>query len=176
VLGVDPDPARLWPPDARAHAEPVGRKTPSQRAVEEVVEHCRALVDAAAPACVAVKLQLACFEALGEGGRGALDTVAAHARALGLLVIADGKRGDIDVSSRAYASALFDGLHTPFGRLAGLNADLATVNPLMGRDAVEPFVSAARALGAGVLLLVHTSNPGAADFQDLRLEDGQALW
>ena len=44
-----------------------------------------------------------------------------------------------------------------------------TVNPLMGRDAVEPFVAAARAAGAGVLVLVRTSNPGAADIEDLEL-------
>src|SRR5205823_4966748 len=123
----------------------------------------------------AVKLQLARFEALGETGRSVLGAVATHARSLGLLVIADGKRGDIEVSSRAYASALFDGLQTPFGTLDGLHADLATVNPLLGRDALEPFVSAARTRGAGVLALVRTSNEGAAEIQDLRLEGGGAV-
>jgi orotidine-5'-phosphate decarboxylase len=91
-------------------------------------------------------------------------------------VIADGKRGDIDVSARAYAGALFGGAHTPFGELPGLGADLATVNPLMGVDAIEPFVSAARAAGAGVLVLVRTSNPGARDFEDARVEGGGSLW
>ena len=103
-------------------------------------------------------------------------TVAAHARGLGLLVIADGKRGDIDVSAGAYASALLGGVDTPFGKLDGLGADLVTVNPLMGRDAIEPFVHAARALGAGVLALVRTSNPGAADIEDLELRGGGTVW
>src|SRR5207248_879744 len=58
----------------------------------------------------------------------------------------------------------------------GLGADLVTVNPLMGRDAVEPFVSAARAAGGGVLVLVRTSNPGAADIEDLELAGGGAVW
>jgi len=141
-----------------------------------VLAHCLALIDAVAPACVAVKPQLARFEALGEPGRAVLGAVAAHAHAAGLLVIADGKRGDIDVTAAAYAASLFAGMDTPFGPVAGLGADLATVNPLMGRDAIEPFVQAARASGAGVLLLVRTSNPGAADIEDLPLEGGGTVW
>jgi orotidine-5'-phosphate decarboxylase len=91
-------------------------------------------------------------------------------------VIADGKRGDIDVTAAAYAAALIAGTDSPFGRIHGLGADLVTVNPLMGTDAVEPFVSAARDVGAGVLVLVRTSNPGAADIEDLRLDGGEMLW
>jgi orotidine-5'-phosphate decarboxylase len=125
---------------------------------------------------VAVKLQLARFELLGAPGWSALEAVAAHAREHGLLVIADGKRGDIDVSARAYAGALFGGARTPFGELPGLGADLATVNPLMGIDALQPFVSAARATGAGVLVLVRTSNPGARDVEDVPVRGGGALW
>lgn len=164
VLGVDPDPSRLWPASEAAPAWAA------------VLEHCRALIDAVAGACVAVKLQLARFEVLGADGWRVLQAVAGHARERGLMVIADGKRGDIDVSAAAYANALFGGLDTPFGHLDGLCADLITVNPLMGRDALQPFVDAARAAGAGVLVLVRTSNPGAADLQDLELGRGGAVW
>lgn len=125
---------------------------------------------------MAVKLQLARFEALGAPGWGVMVELAGYAREHGLLVIADGKRGDIDVTAAAYAAALFEGLQTPFGRAEGIGADLATVNPLMGRDAVEPFIAAARASGAGVLLLVRTSNPGASDVEDLELAGGGAVW
>ena len=160
MLGLDPDLGALWPgSDAQV---PVGL-SPAQAAASAILGHCRALIDAAAPACVAVKPQLARFEVLGAAGWAALEAVIAHARGLGLLVIADGKRGDIDVTARAYAGALIGGIDSPFGRIEGLGADLATVNPLMGRDAIEPFVSAARQVGAGVLVLVRTSNPGAAD-------------
>ena len=138
--------------------------------------HCKALIDATAQACVATKLQLACFERLGAPGWSALETVAEHARSHGLLVIADGKRGDIDVTARAYADALFGGIETPFGAVAGLGADMVTVNPLMGKDTIEPFVTAARAAGAGVLVLVRTSNPGAADVEDLELVEGGVVW
>jgi orotidine-5'-phosphate decarboxylase len=157
-------------------AEPADA-TPAERETARAVEaHCRALIDAAGPACVAVKPQLACFERLGIPGRRVLAAVVDHARAAGLLVIADGKRGDIDVTARAYAQSLFGGVPTPSGELAGLGADLATINPLMGADAVEPFVLAARERGAGVLALVRTSNPGAAEVMDLELAGGGAVW
>jgi orotidine-5'-phosphate decarboxylase len=171
VLGIDPDPAALWP-----QPPPDSTQAPADAAAAAVLAHCLALIDAAGPACVAVKPQLARFEALGEPGRAVLGAVVAHARAAGLLVIADGKRGDIDVTAGAYAASLFGGLQSPFGQIDGLGADLATVNPLMGRDAIVPFVEAARASGAGVLLLVRTSNPGAADVEDLALEGGGTVW
>lgn len=173
VLGLDPDPNDLWPGSAPGAQDELPAVS---RAGMAVLGHCHALIDATAEACVAVKLQLARFEALGAVGWTLLRAVADHARERGLLVIADGKRGDIDVSARAYANALIDGLQTPFGRLEGLGADLVTVNPLMGADAIEPFVAAARAVGAGVLVLVRTSNPGAADVQDLQLAGGGAIW
>jgi orotidine-5'-phosphate decarboxylase len=141
-----------------------------------VIAHCRALIDATAEACVAVKLQLACFERLGGPGWSVLEAVIEHARVRGLLVIADGKRGDVPVSASAYAQALIAGIETPFGAVDGLGADMLTVNPLMGRDALEPFVTAARAACASVLVLVRTSNPGAADLEELRLHDGRAMW
>ncbi len=146
-------------------------------AARAVLEHCRALMDATADACVAVKPQLARFEVLGDAGRIVLGKVVEHAHSAGLLVIADGKRGDIDVTAQAYASALFGGIDTPFGHLEGLGADMVTVNPLMGVDAVEPFVRAAREGGSGVLVLVRTSNPGAADFEDLEVSGSTAtVW
>ena len=139
-------------------------------------EQCSALLSAAGPACVAVKFQLARFELLGAPGRELLGELVASAREQGLLVIADGKRGDIDVTAQAYAASLYGGQQTPGGKLEGLGADLATVNPLMGLDAVEPFLAAARAAGAGVLLLVRTSNPGARDVEELELAGGGAVW
>ncbi len=159
VLGLDPDPQALWP---GVHDTARGLRadaSPAWRTAVAVHVHCCAVIDAAGPACVAVKPQLACFERLGAPGWEALGDVVEHARHRGLLVIGDGKRGDIAVSATAYAEALFE----------RLGVDLATVNPLLGRDAVEPFVTVARAAGAGVLVLVRTSNPGAADVQDLRL-------
>ena len=56
--------------------------------------------------------------------------------------------------------------------MPGLGADALTVNPLLGADSLAPFVAAARARGAGLFVLVRTSNPGAADVQELTLADG----
>jgi orotidine-5'-phosphate decarboxylase len=166
VLGLDPDPETLWPEAHRHASERHPEAPPSWRTAVAVRVHCCALIDATGPACVAVKPQLACFERLGAPGWEALEAVIEHARQRGLLVIADAKRGDIALSARAYAQALFE----------RLRADMATVNPLLGGDAIEPFVTGARAAGAGVLLLVRTSNPGAADVQDLELAVGGPVW
>jgi orotidine-5'-phosphate decarboxylase len=174
VLGLDPDPRALWPGvhetaqrlRGDAAPGPHADRSPAWRTAVAVRVHCCAVIDAAGPACVAVKPQLACFERLGAPGWEALWAVLEHARRHGLLTIADGKRGDIAVSAQAYAQALFE----------GLGVDMATVNPLLGRDALEPFVAVARANGAGVLVLVRTSNPGAADVQDLELASGGTVW
>ena len=169
VLGLDPDPARVWP--AALAADP-GGGTPAQRAAEVVVAHCAALIAAAGPACVAIKPQVACFERLGAPGWAALLRVADAARAAGLLILADAKRGDIGVTAEAYAHAFLGGHDTPFGRAAGVDADAMTVNPYMGAETIEPYVRS----GRGVFVLVRTSNPGAADFEERRLEGGDLLW
>jgi orotidine-5'-phosphate decarboxylase len=169
VLGLDPDPARLWPAAAAA-ADPPGE--PAERAARAVVEHCRLLIAAAAEACVAAKPQLACFERLGAPGWAALAEVVALARAAGLLVIADGKRGDVPISAAAYAQALAGTTPTLAGEVAGLGVDAFTANPLLGVDALEPLVAS----GAGVFVLVRTSNPGAADVQDRELAGGERVW
>jgi orotidine-5'-phosphate decarboxylase len=127
---------------------------------------CRSLIERAGPACVAVKPQLACFERLGAPGWAALADVNEAAQEAGLLVIADGKRGDVPVTAAAYAQALVGETPTPWGPVAGLGADAFTVNPLLGADALEPLVAAAASAGAGVFALVRTSNQGAADLQD----------
>jgi orotidine-5'-phosphate decarboxylase len=181
VLGLDPDPMRLWPEafevDQDGESEP-----PVDRATMAVMAHCRALIDAAGEACVAVKPQLARFEVLGAPGWLVLNAMVRYAQEAGLLVIADGKRGDIDVSADAYARALMGSSDTPFGSVPGLGVDLVTVNPLMGADALAPFVSTARKAvalrgsAAGVLVLVRTSNPGAADIEDLQLAGGERVW
>jgi orotidine-5'-phosphate decarboxylase len=173
VVGLDPDPMRLWPGSADA-APAAG--PPAERAASAVAAHCRSVIDAAGPACVAAKAQAACFERLGAPGWAALAVVVEHARSAGLLAIVDAKRGDIDVSAAAYGQALVGETPTPFGPVRGLGADAFTANPYMGRDTLEVLAAAARAAGAGMFVLVRTSNPGAADLQDARLADGAPAW
>jgi orotidine-5'-phosphate decarboxylase len=167
VLGLDPDPAALWPEAVARLAGGLGSPHLARaRTAEAVTEHCRAAIVAAGPACVAVKPQLACFERLGAPGWEALEQVVAIARDHGLLVIADGKRGDVPVTAAAYAQALVGTTPGPFGDVRGLGADAFTANPLLGRDSLEPLLDAAEAAGAGCFVLVRTSNLGAADVQD----------
>lgn len=173
VLGLDPDPAALWP--EAMEAAPTGGSA-AERAAAAVAAQCAALIAAAGPACVAAKPQLACFERLGPPGWAALGVTVQRARAAGLLVLADGKRGDVPVTAAAYAQALVGATPTPFGDVAGLGADAFTASPLLGRDALAPFLDGARAVGAGVFLLVRTSNAGAGDVQDLPGSDGTPLW
>jgi len=168
VLGLDPDPAALWP-QALGRVEAFHGDGCLGRAytAEAVAAHCRAAIEAAGPACVAVKLQLACFERLAAPGWEALEETIAVARGNGLLVIADGKRGDVPVTARAYAQALVGETPGPFGSVSGLGVDAFTANPLLGADSLEPLVDAAAAAGAGCFVLVRTSNPGAAGLQDV---------
>jgi orotidine-5'-phosphate decarboxylase len=167
VLGLDPDPGALWPEAVErlggGSSEPHLARI---RTAEAVREHCRAAIVAAGPACVAVKPQLACFERLGAPGWDVLEQVVAIARDHDLLVIADGKRGDVPVTARAYGQALVGATPGPFGAVSGLRADAFTANPLLGRDALEPLVDAAAEAAAGCFVLVRTSNPGAAELQD----------
>ena len=162
MLGLDPDPQSLWP----GAVVGVAAGDAAQLTAQAVERHCMAAINAAGGACVAVKLQLACFERLRAAGWRALERVAGAAREAGLLVLADGKRGDVPVTARAYAQALVGETRGPFGAVPGLGADAFTANPLLGRDALEPLVEAADSASAGAFLLVRTSNPGAAEIQD----------
>ena len=160
-VGLDPDPAI-----AGAAFPDMEGATPAARAGAAVARWCERVIERAGPSCVAVKPQLACFERLGAPGWEALGSAIAAARDAGLLVVADGKRGDVPVSATAYAQALFGATSTPWGEVEALGADAATVNGVLGRDTLEPFVDAAARAGAGVFVLVRTSNPGAADLLD----------
>src|SRR5262249_57774323 len=106
-------------------------------------------------------------EALGGRGAAAFPEVGGYGGRAGLLVIADGKRGDIGSPARAYAAAYLEGEEAP--------ADALTVNPYLGRESVEPFLAAARREGAGIFCIVKTSNAGG-DVQDVSLSDGRPLW
>ena len=167
MLGLDPDPAKLWPGAVRQKDAGGAPGDPAAEAAAAVATHCRLAIEAAGPSCVAVKPQLACFERLGAPGWAALEATRDAAREAGLLVLADGKRGDVPVTAAAYAQALVGSTPTPYGTVQGLGADCFTVNPLLGRDSLEPLVEAAAEHGAGVFALVSTSNPGASDLQDL---------
>src|SRR5262245_14573154 len=130
-------------------------------------EFCARVIDVVALLVPAVKPQMAFFEACGPAGLVALQRLLRRARQRGLLTIVDGKRNDIASTAEAYADAAFGGVTVGGRPPSGWEADALTVNPYLGRDAVEPFLKSARRSGCGVFVLVRTSNPGARQFQDL---------
>jgi len=165
LVGLDPRPDLL--PVELAGGAHLSRDA----AAEACGRFCCGIVDAVAPHVVGVKPQLAFFEALGPSGMRTLEEVCDYARAAGLVVLADAKRGDIGSTSRAYAAAYLE----PRGEAPPL-ADAMTVNPYLGRDSLEPFLGACRRHGSGLFCVVKTSNEGGADVQDLVLSDGRPVW
>ena len=126
---------------------------------------CRGVIDVVAPLVAAVKPQAAFFEQLGPAGMRALKEVIDYAAAKGLLVILDGKRNDIGSTAAGYAEAyLGPGASSPWG------CDALTVSPYLGDDSLTPFVETATTRGAGIFVLVKTSNPGGKRFQDIVAE------
>jgi len=134
------------------------------------VAFCRGVIDVVAPLVAAVKPQAAFFEQLGPAGCVALGEVIRYAAARGLLVILDGKRNDIGSTAQGYAEGyLGPGEASPWG------CDALTVSPYLGDDSLTPFVDVASKRGAGIFVLVKTSNPGGKRFQDI-VADGRPLY
>ncbi len=161
-VGLDPRWESL-PTEIRDSAESRPLDPPSSWAVA-YREFCMRVINVVAPLVPVVKPQVAFFEQCGPAGMLALRDVIRHARQQGLIVIADAKRGDIGSTAEAYADAWLAG-EDPDAATWG--ADALTVNPYLGADTLEPFVKTAVARQAGLYVLVRTSNPGAARFQDV---------
>jgi orotidine-5'-phosphate decarboxylase len=148
-VGLDPEPSRF---PAKYAGKPV---------VQSVRDFCLSIIEATAPYVCAFKPNSAFFEVLGPDGLRVLQEIS-KAVPTHIPVILDAKRGDIGNTARNYAATVFE----TYG------ADAATVNPYLGYDSVSPFLEYR---DKGVILLCRTSNPGARDFQDLRVwdENGQ---
>ncbi len=131
---------------------------------------CCRIINVVADLVPAVKVQAAFFEKFGPLGMVSLGAVIHYARQKNLLVIFDGKRNDIGSTAQAYAEGLLGyECESPWA------ADAVTVNPYLGGDSLEPFIQVADQRGAGVFVLVKTSNPGGGMFQDL-VADGRPIY
>ncbi len=131
--------------------------------------YCQEVIDAVAVCTPIIKPQAAFFEQLGPSGMHVLAAVIRHARNRGLLVLLDGKRGDIGSTAEGYADAYL-GANSPW------QCDALTVNPYLGDDTLTPFVNTASARNAGIFVLVKTSNPGSGFLQDLQIDGGQTIY
>lgn len=161
LVGLDPRLASL-PEGLRA-----GVAGDDEQAVAHTyTDFCRGVIDVVASLVPAVKPQMAFFEQLGPAGMQSLHDVIGYARRKGLLVIVDGKRNDIGSTAKAYAQAYLG--DEPDSAWCG---DALTVSPYLGGDSLEPFFDIAARRGAGVFVLVKTSNPGGGLFQDLLCDE-----
>lgn len=160
VVGLDPD-LRELPPEL------LDGVTDLAGAAEAVEAFAAAVIDGVAELVPAVKPQSAFFEALGSAGVAALERVEQRARAAGLLVVEDAKRGDIGNTMAAYAAAALGRVRIDEGvELPVHDADAVTVSPYLGPESLAPMIDVARRFGKGLFVLVRTSNPSSGEVQD----------
>src|SRR5262245_32125834 len=158
--------------DPRMESLPPGLITGEglEAAANSFASFCRGVIDVVAPLVPAVKPQAAFFEQLGPPGMRALQEAIDYPASNGLLVILDGKRNDIGSTAQGYAEGFLGrGGASPWG------CDALTVSPYLGDDSLAPFVDTAKARGAGIFVLVKTSNPGGKRFQDM-VAEGRPLY
>lgn len=146
-INLDPEPARM--PEILGHGP------------QAVLRFNRRIIRATSDVAAAYKLNLAFYEQLGTAAVDVL-TLTLQAVPRDVPIIADAKRGDVPSTAEAYGRAFFD----------VLKFDAVTVNVFAGVDALEPFARDGRYAFAWV----RSSNPGARDLQDLRLEDGRTVY
>lgn len=161
VVGLDPDITK-FPPGLK----PAAGASRTEIA-EAILAFNKSIIDQVADLAPAVKPQAAFYEEYGWAGMKALEETAIYARSKGLLVILDAKRGDIPNTALAYARAYL----APDKNPHAFPCDALTVNPFLGRDGLQHFVNAATSNQRGIFLLVRTSNPGAADLQNLTVQE-----
>jgi orotidine-5'-phosphate decarboxylase len=129
---------------------------------------CRRMVEVCAPLVAAIKPQVAFFERHGPAGMAVLRDTVAGAHSRGALAIIDVKCGDIASTAAAYGEA-FLGPASPFG------GDAITVSPYLGFGSLAPIIDIARREAAGIFVVVRSSNPEGAEFQQARLPDGRSV-
>ena len=134
---------------------------------ENIVAFNRRLIDATKGVAGCYKVQIAYYESLGMDGMLAYQQTLKLARATGLPVIADIKRGDIAKTAEMYAKAHFTG---------DFEADIVTLAPYMGLDSISPYLPYCQEQGKGVFVLCRTSNPGRVDFEYQTLADGRTVY
>jgi orotidine-5'-phosphate decarboxylase len=166
VVGLDPVVERL-PGELLGRArQGTGSAGWTAHAAVAVGLFLREVLRVTAPHAVAAKANLAFFERLGAAGWDCLRRVCEEAKDLGLLVIADAKRGDVGSTAEAYAEAFLGDIPDTLGPVT----DAVTLNPYLGSDNLKPFLRWARPRGKGVFVLVRTSNPSAAEIQELPVD------
>tara|TARA_B100001540_G_C15645791_1_gene568781 strand:- start:131 stop:931 length:801 start_codon:yes stop_codon:yes gene_type:complete len=139
-------------------------KPSDPRTAPAVETFLRAVIDVIVGKVAIIKPQSAFFEQLGWRGIKALDAIIQYARDKDILVLMDAKRGDIGTTAKAYAE-------TYLSKEALLLSDALTVNPFLGKDTLEPYLTEVKDNNRGLFILVKTSNPGSGDYQNVLVKD-----
>lgn len=149
-VGLDPDPAKF----------PVHLDRQSH---SDIFSFNKAIIDATKDVAFAYKPQASYYEAFGSKGVAKLERTIEYIRSVApnAVTILDAKRADIDSTNAGYVRSIFD--HMGF--------DAVTLHPYLGERAMMPFLERA---DKGCIILCRTSNPGAAEFQDLLVDSPHA--
>lgn len=166
-VGLDPRPALL--PAALKNEALAANGDTAEAVASAFLAFNRTLIDAIAGHCAAIKPQAACYEAYGIAGMRCLAETIVHARAKGIPVIIDAKRGDIGSTAEHYQQAyLGEAPGLGGAAIPGMGGDWLTINGYLGSDGVTPFLDKEPG-GTGVFVLVKTSNQSSGELQDLPL-------
>lgn len=156
-VGLDPHPDKI--PKRFAHTQ----EHKEQKSELPLFEFCKWIIDETHPYVCAYKIQIAYFSALGREQELQKTVHYIHKHYPDIIVILDAKRADISATSERYATEVFD----------YFDADAVTLNPYLGQDSLQPFLDYKN---KGSIILCKTSNPGSADFQDLKVADNLPLY
>ncbi|MCQ2515936.1 MAG: orotidine-5'-phosphate decarboxylase [Saccharofermentans sp.] len=142
-----------------------------------IYEFNQTLIDSVCDIIPAIKPQFAYYEMYGPTAVETLRKTIKYAQSKGMIVIADAKRNDIGTTATAYAESIIGKTSLCDGNDKVMyGAESVTVNGYLGIDGIKPFLDVCERDGRGIFCLVHTSNPSASDLQDLKLEDGRAVY
>jgi len=165
VVGLDPRLDQI-PSFIKEAAFAKHGKTPT--AVAEIFYTFNtAIIDAVCDIVPAVKPQIALYEQFGTAGFESYLQTVAYAKSKGLIVIGDIKRGDIASTAQAYSNAHIGRVDIGGESVEIAQTDFITINPYMGFDSVEPYLSDCKQYDKGLFVLVKTSNNGSCDIQDV---------
>jgi len=175
VVGLDPRLSQIPGYIKEAVFESKG-KTP-EAAAEIIYTFNQAIIDSVCDIVPAVKPQIAMYEQFGAAGLSCYFNTVAYAKSKGLIVIGDIKRSDIASTAEAYSNAHIGTVDIEGEKKWTISqTDFVTINPYMGYDSIEPYLSDCKTYDKGLFVLVKTSNPSSSQIQDMKAADGRPVY
>ena len=174
VVGLDPRLDQI-PTYLKEEAFSRNGRTPTA-AAEIFFKFNQAIIDQICDIVPAVKPQIAMYEQFGAPGITAYLQTVQYAKEKGLIVIGDIKRGDIASTAEAYSNMHIGRVDIDGESIEIAQTDFITVNPYMGFDSIEPFLSDCKKYDKGLFLLIKTSNKGSRDIQDILVSSEQMFY